>query len=101
MIDFENLDSLEAEEQQQEDKFEDVEIKGLSIGIIGVGQGGNRIAESFYNLGYRKVILFNTTEKDMQGLSVPKKHWVVAKDIEGAGKILVLENKLPKALFQI
>lgn len=86
MIDFENLDSLEAEEQQQEDKFEDVEIKGLSIGIIGVGQGGNRIAESFYNLGYRKVILFNTTEKDMQGLSVPKKHWVVAKDIEGAGK---------------
>lgn len=86
MIDFEDLDSLEAEEQQQEDKFEDVEIKGLSFGIIGVGQGGNRIAESFYNLGYRKVILFNTTEKDMQGLSVPKKHWVVAKDIEGAGK---------------
>lgn len=86
MIDFDDLDSLEAEEQQQEDKFEDVEIKGLSFGIIGVGQGGNRIAESFYNLGYRKIILFNTTEKDMQGLSVPKKHWVVAKDMEGAGK---------------
>ena len=86
MVDFDELDELEAEEQVQEDKFEDVEIKGLSFGIIGVGQGGNRLAEAFYNLGYRKVILFNTTEKDLQSLSVPKKHWIVAKDVEGAGK---------------
>lgn len=86
MMDFEDLDNLEAQEQVQDDRYEDTEIKGLTFGIIGVGQGGNRIAESFYELGYRKVILFNTTEKDMQGLSVPRKHWVVAKDVEGAGK---------------
>ena len=85
-MNFEDLDGLEAQEQVQDDKYEDIEVKGLTFGIIGVGQGGNRIAESFYELGYRKVILFNTTEKDMQSLAVPRKHWVVAKDVEGAGK---------------
>ena len=98
-MDFGDLDELEAEEQVQEDKYEDTEIKGLPFGIIGVGQGGNRLAESFYNLGYRKVILFNTTEKDMQGLSVPRKHWVVAKDIEGAGKNPDIGEKAAKSVI--
>lgn len=99
MVDFEDLDELEAQEQVQDDKYEDLEPKGLSFGILGVGQGGNRIAESFYNLGYRKVILFNTTEKDMQGLSVPKKHWVVAKDVEGAGKNPTIGEQAAKSVI--
>lgn len=99
MVDFDDLDELEVSEQVQEDKYEDIEVKGISIGIIGVGQGGNRLAESFYSLGYRKVILFNTTEKDLQGLSVPRKHWVVAKDVEGAGKNPIIGEKAAKSVI--
>ena len=41
------------------------ESKGsLKIGIIGAGQCGGRIAESFYRLGYTKSISINTTAQD-------------------------------------
>lgn len=41
------------------------ESKGsLKIGIIGAGQCGGRIAESFFRLGYTKIISINTTVQD-------------------------------------
>ncbi len=33
----------------------------VHFGIIGSGQGGSRIAQSFWDLGYRRVAAFNTT----------------------------------------
>lgn len=40
----------------------------FNMAFIGSGQGGARIASSFYGLGYRRVALFNTAESDFQGL---------------------------------
>lgn len=83
---FSDLDDLEAEVVVQEEKYEDKVVTGIQLGIIGCGQGGCRLAEAFYKIGYRKVILFNTTEKDQEGLSIPKGAWVIAEGMNGAGK---------------
>lgn len=40
----------------------------FNMAFIGSGQGGARLASSFYGLGYRRVALFNTAESDFQGL---------------------------------
>ena len=40
----------------------------FNMAFLGSGQGGARLASSFYRLGYRRVGLFNTAESDFQGL---------------------------------
>ena len=40
----------------------------FNMAFLGSGQGGARLASSFYQLGYRRVGLFNTAESDFQGL---------------------------------
>ena len=45
----------------------------VRFGIIGSGQGGGRIASTFYGLGHRRVVLVNTTEADFRGLSASTK----------------------------
>jgi cell division GTPase FtsZ len=40
----------------------------FNMAFLGSGQGGARLASSFYDLGYRRVGLFNTAESDFQGL---------------------------------
>lgn len=40
----------------------------FNMAFLGSGQGGARLAASFYRLGYRRVGLFNTAESDFQGL---------------------------------
>ncbi len=39
----------------------------VRFGIIGAGQGGGRIASTFWGLGHRRVVLVNTTEADFRG----------------------------------
>jgi len=65
------LEDLELEEDLQEDISVKDESGGSVIyGIIGAGQAGGRIAESFYGLGYKKVLAVNTAEHDLDGLKV-------------------------------
>ena len=40
----------------------------FNMAFLGSGQGGARLASSFWSLGYRRVALFNTAESDFQGL---------------------------------
>lgn len=40
----------------------------FNFSFLGSGQGGARLASSFWNMGYRRVCLFNTAESDFQGL---------------------------------
>jgi cell division GTPase FtsZ len=64
----------------------------FNFAFIGAGQGGSRIAETFYKLGYRKVAAINTAMQDLNTL----------KDIEnklcigdgGAGKDLKVAEEL-------
>jgi cell division GTPase FtsZ len=59
----------------------------FKFAFIGVGQGGSRIAESFWKLGYRRVCCVNTTSLDLAAIAIPDANKLVM-DIGtgGAGK---------------
>lgn len=56
----------------------------LNMAFLGAGQGGGRIANAFWHIGYRRVGVFNTTDTDFEGLDtdVP----TLSLDIGGAAK---------------
>jgi cell division GTPase FtsZ len=65
----------------------DAKQLAVKFGIIGAGQGGGRLADSFYQIGYRRVCAINTTEQDFLGLQIPQQNQLVLKEAEGgAGK---------------
>lgn len=96
---FSDLDSLEADVVIPEEKYEDKVVTGIQMGFIGCGQGGCRLVESMYKIGYRKVILFNTNEGDQEGLTVPKGAWVIAEGMTGAGKNPEYGEKAAKSVI--
>jgi cell division GTPase FtsZ len=61
----------------------DVAVK---FGFIGAGQGGSRIADAFYQVGYRRVCAINTTAQDFLGLTLPVQSQKVLESPGGAGK---------------
>jgi cell division GTPase FtsZ len=66
MVDLPDID--EGTMEQQLPSLEDDATKyAVRFGIIGAGQGGGRIASTFWGLGHRRVVLVNTTEADFQG----------------------------------
>jgi len=51
--------------------------------FVGSGQGGGRIAEAFWKLGYRRVLAINTAEQDLATVGIPNKFAFAST---GAGK---------------
>lgn len=76
----------EAVSSKVEDEFHGGETgSAIKMAFVGCGQGGGRIAEAFYELGYRRVIATNTTNQDLESLTIPNK-LVIGNDRGGAGK---------------
>jgi cell division GTPase FtsZ len=71
----------DAQMQEIEDEFEGA----YKFAIIGVGQGGSRIAETFWNLGYRRVCVINTAKQDLKFINIPEDRKLLL-DHGGAGK---------------
>jgi cell division GTPase FtsZ len=46
----------------------------FNLAFVGVGQGGSRIAEAFYKLGYRRVAAINTALQDLSAISIPDRN---------------------------
>ena len=67
--------------QEIEDEFEGA----YKFAIVGVGQGGSRIAETFWNLGYRRVCVINTAKQDLKYINIPEDRKLLL-DHGGAGK---------------
>ena len=64
------------------DEFNDA---AFNFAIVGVGQGGSRLAESFWNLGYRRVGIINTAQQDLSLIKVPEENKLLIGE-GGAGK---------------
>lgn len=79
-LDFDATDTDAAREIEDDGK------RGLKFAFIGAGQCGNNICSTLWEHGYRRVVLFNTTEKDLRINSVPQAWHVVADGYDGAGK---------------
>ncbi|MHC4546200.1 MAG: hypothetical protein ACYSYL_17085, partial [Planctomycetota bacterium] len=64
------------------------DIKGSTrYAWIGAGQCGGRIVQSFYDLGYRKVLAVNTTHHDLDLLDIPRgQKFLMDIGAKGAGK---------------
>ena len=77
---------LPAEEPVSKE-VEDECAGAFKFAFVGVGQGGSRIAESFWNLGYRRVCVANTTNQDLKSINLPDANKLIM-DIGtgGAGK---------------
>lgn len=66
-----------------------VEVKdefegGFKFAFVGAGQGGGRIAQTFYKLGYRRICAVNTAQQDLATLDIPNKMCLGTSG--GAGK---------------
>lgn len=74
-----------------EDTFEyDVAVRAA---FVGLGQGGAKLAQAFWDVGYRRVAAVNTTDTDFHGLAedMPKLSLEIggaAKDMEVARRAL-------------
>lgn len=85
-FDFGYEEPVEKKSGKVEDEFHGGESRSaIKMAFVGCGQGGGRIAEAFYDLGYRRVIATNTTNQDLESLSIPNK-LVIGNNRGGAGK---------------
>lgn len=62
----------------------------LKFAFLGAGQGGGRMANAFWQLGYRRIGIFNTTDSDFDGIDVEARH---SLDVGGAAKDTELANQ--------
>ena len=62
----------------------------FKFAFVGAGQGGGRLAETFYKFGYRRVCAVNTSPQDLNTLSLPNK--LIIGD-GGAGKDMGLAKQ--------
>jgi cell division GTPase FtsZ len=72
-LDIEDFDP-DVVEQAKTDGVEDESGGALTYAIVGSGQGGGRIAKAFYDLGYKKTVVFNTAQSDLALLDLPDEH---------------------------
>lgn len=62
--------------------------KGIIFGIVGSGQAGSRIAETFYKLGYDAVAI-NTAQQDLKFIDIPESNKLLLEHgLGGAAKDL-------------
>lgn len=79
------LPMMEDLEIQGQEKIEDTKEFAVKFGFLGVGQGGGKLCQSFYGLGYRRILAVNTTAQDFEGLEFKSK-LLIGEGISGAGK---------------
>lgn len=65
----EDVEQLENEMKVIEDRFNG----SFDFCFIGAGQGGSRVAEAFYRLGYGRVAAVNTAQQDLNTLKIENK----------------------------
>ena len=78
------------QEQNQENnmppKIVEKKRRSLNFGVVGSGQAGSRLAESFKKLGY-EAVAFNTAPQDLEQIDLPDNHkYLLEYGIGGAAK---------------
>lgn len=92
-IDQNKMDELKAlmkakKETKMPAKIVQEKKKSLNFGVVGSGQGGSRLAESFYKLGYKSVAI-NTASQDLASIQIPEDNKLLLEfGIGGAAKDL-------------
>lgn len=59
----------------------------FKFAFVGAGQGGSRIAEAFWKMGYRRVCCINTNKQDLAAIQIPDANKLIMEvGTGGAGK---------------
>ncbi|HVI43047.1 MAG TPA: hypothetical protein VM577_20765, partial [Anaerovoracaceae bacterium] len=67
-------------------KIVEKKSRSLRFGVVGSGQAGSRLAETFYNLGYDAVV-FNTAPQDLEHIKIPDANkFLLQHGLGGAAK---------------
>lgn len=72
-------------EIQEKQEIADEKKTAFKFAFIGSGQGGSRLAHTFWTLGYRRVAAINTAQQDLATLPLPEANKLAIGD-GGAGK---------------
>jgi cell division GTPase FtsZ len=77
-----------AEAAQEEEGIKNTNEGAVQYAFIGSGQGGSRLAESFYSFGYKKCLVVNTADSDLSKINIPddQKLFMKMGNEQGAGK---------------
>lgn len=86
-VELPDLEYAEKREGPQNVVEKDAKPLAVKFAVIGAGQGGSRLADTFWQIGYRRVCALNTTEQDFLGLQIPKDNQLTIGE-GGAGKDL-------------
>ena len=82
------LAKLKGKMEGNEMKATAIRDRSLYFGIVGLGQAGSRIAETFYGLGYESCV-FNTATQDLEHIKLPNNQKIFLPfALGGAGKEL-------------
>lgn len=79
---------LEAQRNKANKKKMPELVRSIKFGVIGSGQAGSRLAETFYKIGYDAAV-FNTAATDLQHIDIPDSNKLLLNySIGGAAKSL-------------
>ena len=79
----------EVETNTVDDEFEGA----FKFAVVGIGQGGSRIAQTFWDLGYRRVAVINTAKQDLDPIAIPTENKLLIGG-DGAGKNPALAEEI-------
>jgi len=65
----------------------------LSVGFIGVGGGGGKMAKAFIDMGFTQTLVVNTTDKD-QPTGLEQDHFLLIPGADGVGKNVELGRQI-------
>ena len=78
-------DALAAVSGGEVELVDDSKVTAVPMAFVGAGQGGCKMADTFYVAGYQRVLLLNTTDQDFRGIKCPRR-LIIGDDVRGAGK---------------
>jgi len=73
------------DEEEDSNTIEDEFEGAYKFAVVGVGQGGSRLAQTFWSLGYRRVAIINTAKQDLDPIDMPTENKLLVGG-DGAGK---------------
>ena len=82
---------VETADEVVEDEFDGA----YKFAVVGVGQGGSRLAETFWKLGYRRVAVINTAAQDLKPITIPSSNKLLIGG-SGVGK----DRKVANTIFR-
>ena len=83
-------------EEVEANTVDDTFDGAFKFAVIGIGQGGSRIAQTFWSLGYRRVAVINTAKQDLEPIAVPSENKLLIGG-DGAGKQPEVAEEIFKA----